>query len=203
VKAPDNLAFVDAVVDEALAPLVTRLEEERQATLRVCVESSVGHADYLQERLLRALSAESLRVLLCRGDLSPAVAGTDTAQTTAGGAGRAAALGAEWRLDLDLLDLRLRYDSRGGFFSPGRTRRFADVAFSATLADDHGVLRLQERYAAAAADEVESSNLTALDRGPFPAETAGEPAPGFWAPVVAVGVALGMTFLLIGTHNDG
>lgn len=231
---PDNLSFVDALLDEALAPLVTDLTESAEAApaLRVCVGSTVGHAEYLEERLLRALAGAGLRVLLCAGAEPVAAEAVDVADADAGddaerdagaatndvvGEGVAERVvaavpapvtpergGAEvWRLNLDLLALRLRYESRSGFFSAGRTRRFADVAFSATLADDQGVLRLQERYAADSTDEVESAALARLERGPLRATGAKDAAPGFLAPVVAVGVALGMTFLLIGTHNEG
>lgn len=176
---PDNLQLVDGAVAEALTGLLAEVELRSPHPLRICV-AEARHARYLQDHLVGAFCDQDQRVLVCDE-------GSEAA----------------WKLDVELLELRLRYLSLGGLWRGGKMRRTADVAFSVTLADEFGGVRLQERYAAAVEDQVPESSLSQLEHGPFQPERSGDPLPGLLEPAIAAGVALGMTYLLIGTHHEG
>ncbi|MAE68903.1 MAG: hypothetical protein CME06_00380 [Gemmatimonadetes bacterium] len=179
----DNLALMDEAVDRATEDLLSDLPVSVEAEILVCAADNHPHARYLQDSLVRTLLDRELRARVCEAD-----AGSEPYDA--------------WGLSVELLELRLRYETLGGFWGSGRTRREAAVEFSATLSDSLGEVRLAQRHTAAIDDTVYTGSLEELERGPFRPTRADDSAPGLIEPVIAAAVAVGMSYLLIGTHTE-
>jgi len=178
-----NLELMDRAVEGAVGGLTAALAADSTRSLRICVDEGHRQAGFLQDALLRACLDRGWRAAVCEEQ-------------------SAAPPAAAWSLGVEVLELELRYSALGGLFGGGRTRRQAEAAFSATLADSTGAVHLLERYSALAEDEVSDRSLEALESGPFQPQRVGDRPPGLLEPAIAAAVALGMTYLLIGTHIE-
>ncbi len=179
----DNLALMDETVSRASEELLSTLPARPEGELLVCAADNHPHARYLQDSLLRTLLDRQGRARVCETESGP--------EPHQG-----------WGLSLELLELRLRYETLWGFWGGGKTRREAAVEFSATLSDSLGEVRLARRHSAALDDTVATRSLDELERGPFHPTRAGDSAPGLLEPVIAAAVAVGMSYLLIGSHTE-